>query len=180
MPVTLVTPGTQNYGEVFTRRWVVEVLLDLTGYTADRDLGSLHLVEPSCGSGAFLGPVVERLVASARTYERDFTSLGGAIRAHDLQTEHVDVSRALCRDLLIAAGASLSTAEELAAEWIKHADYLLSKVEDNAADVVIGNPPYIRYDDLPDDLRRGTAAHGQPCAVGVISTSGSSNGRCDC
>jgi adenine-specific DNA-methyltransferase len=42
--------------EVFTRRWVVEVLLNLTGYTVDRDLGSLHLVEPSCGSGAFLGP----------------------------------------------------------------------------------------------------------------------------
>jgi hypothetical protein len=28
----------QNYGEVFTRRWVVDVLLDLTGYTIDRDL----------------------------------------------------------------------------------------------------------------------------------------------
>jgi hypothetical protein len=47
---------------------VVEVLLDLTGHTADRDLGSLHLVEPSCGSGAFLGPGVERLIASAASW----------------------------------------------------------------------------------------------------------------
>jgi hypothetical protein len=30
----------QNHGEVFTRRWVVEVLLDLTGYTVGRDLVS--------------------------------------------------------------------------------------------------------------------------------------------
>lgn len=28
-----------NYGEVFTRRWVVDTLLDLTGYKADADLG---------------------------------------------------------------------------------------------------------------------------------------------
>lgn len=48
------------YGEIFTRRWVVESLLDLTGYTADQDLGAMRLLEPSCGSGAFLGPIVER------------------------------------------------------------------------------------------------------------------------
>ncbi len=145
-------PGIQNYGEVFTRRWVVEVLLDLTGYTADRDLGSLRLVEPSCGSGAFLGPIVERLIASTQSYEREFSSLGDAIRAYDLQAEHVAVSRALCRDLLIAAGAPGSTAEALAEKWIDHADFLLHEVSGSAADVVIGNPPYIRYDDLSDDL----------------------------
>ena len=43
------------------------VLLDLIGYTADRDLGTLHLLEPSCGSGAFLGPAVERLIKSAQS-----------------------------------------------------------------------------------------------------------------
>ena len=50
------------YGEVFTRRWVVESLLDLTGYTTDKDLGVLRLLVPSCGSGALLGLFVERLI----------------------------------------------------------------------------------------------------------------------
>lgn len=149
--MTLVASDVQHCGEVFTRRWVVEVLLDLTGYTTDRDLGSLHLVEPSCGSGAFLSPVVERLIASAQTYERDLASLGGAIRAYDLQAEHVKVSRELCRDLLITNGAPVSIAEALADEWINHADFLLPEIDDRAADVVIGNPPYIRYDDISDD-----------------------------
>ncbi len=63
--MTVAAPASQNYGEVFTRRWVVDVLLDLTGYTVDHDLGGMHLLEPSCGSGAFLGPAVERLIASA-------------------------------------------------------------------------------------------------------------------
>jgi hypothetical protein len=53
--VTRVVPGVQNHGEVFTRRWVVEVLLDLTGYTADGGLGSLRLVEPfPAGSSSFV------------------------------------------------------------------------------------------------------------------------------
>lgn len=150
--MTLAARGIQNYGEVFTRRWVVEVLLDLTGYSAERDLGLLHLVEPSCGSGAFLGPVVERLIASAKIYKRDPASLGDAIRAYDLQAEHVDASRGLCRSLLITAGAPESTAEALVEEWIDQADFLLAEVSDKSADVVIGNPPYIRYDDLSDDL----------------------------
>jgi adenine-specific DNA-methyltransferase len=71
---------------------------------------------------------------------------------------HVEVSRALCRDLLIGAGASEKLAAQLADGWIRHADFLLSGVDlfsdDDvpAPDVVIGNPPYIRYDDFPEAL----------------------------
>lgn len=139
-----------SYGEVFTRRWVVDVLLDLTGYTADRDLGGAYLIEPSCGSGAFLGPAVERLITSASSLGRDLTTLADAIRAYDLQPEHVRTSRALCRDLLVAAGAAEPTATSLAATWVRHADFLLDDMGDREADVAIGNPPYIRYDDLDD------------------------------
>jgi adenine-specific DNA-methyltransferase len=78
----------QNPGEVFTRRWVVEVLLDLTGYTADRGLGQVTLLEPSCGSGAFLTVVLERLIASAQGHGTHLASLGDAIRAYDLQAGH--------------------------------------------------------------------------------------------
>jgi len=154
--VTVEAPGIRNYGEVFTRRWVVEVLLDLTGYTTDRDLSQLRLLEPSCGSGSFLGLAVERLIASAKAHGRGLGSLGDAIRAYDLQAEHVQVCRVLCRDLLVAAGESAPTASALAERWVRHADFLLtgllSGIEDSPADVVIGNPPYIRYDDLADDL----------------------------
>lgn len=34
-------------GEVFTRRWVVETVLDLVGYTSDRNLAELRLIELS-------------------------------------------------------------------------------------------------------------------------------------
>lgn len=151
--MALTAPASrQNYGEVFTRRWVVDVLLNLTSYTVDRDLGALCLLEPSCGSGAFLGPAVERLVASAGEHRRALASLGGAIRAYDLQPAHVEASRALCHDLLIHAGAADETAAELVETWVRHDDFLLPAIEDAPADVVIGNPPYIRYDDLPEEV----------------------------
>lgn len=146
----------QNYGEVFTRHWVVDVLLDLTGYTIDRDLTALRLVEPSCGSGAFLGPVVERLVASAVAHGRDLATLGECVCAFDLQPEHVETSRDLCRELLGRAGASKEIAARLAEQWVHQDDFLLSGVgllahsDVPSADVIVGNPPYIRYDDLPE------------------------------
>jgi adenine-specific DNA-methyltransferase len=150
--VTFIGPDAQNFGEVFTRRWVVEVLLDLVGYTTDRDLGSLELVEPSCGSGAFLGPVVERLIESAKAHGHDLLSLSDSIRAYDLQAEHVEACRTLCRRLLVDAGVAVSTATELAEGWVCRADFLLPHSDGTTADVVAGNPPYIRYDDLPDEL----------------------------
>lgn len=149
-------PATRNYGAVFTRRWVVEVLLDLTGYTADRDLGGMYLLEPSCGSGAFLGPAVERLIASAQRRGRDLASLGDAVRAYDLQARHVEDCRMLCRDLLLAAGETAAAAAALAVRWVRRADFLFSdlfsEVEDRQTDVVVGNPPYVRYDDLAPDM----------------------------
>ncbi len=36
--------GRVEHGEVFTRRWVVEALLDLTGYTSERRLDQVVLV----------------------------------------------------------------------------------------------------------------------------------------
>lgn len=146
--MTSAASVVQNYGEVFTRRWVAEALLDLTGYTTNRDLSRMRLLEPSCGSGAFLGPAVERLIASAQGYGQDLSSLGDAIRSYDVQVEHVRICRALCRDLLTAAGESALAASALAELWVRHADFLLTGINDRPVDVVIGNPPYIRYDDL--------------------------------
>lgn len=162
--MSAVTPheATQNYGEVFTKRWVVDTLLDLTGYQTDRDLGGLTAVEPSAGSGAFLLPMVERLIASARRHNRDLRSLEGSIRAWELQSVNVQVLRAAVRQKLTRAGASELDAGRLSHAWIIEGDFLLPDGDDLLtagavqveADVVIGNPPYIRFDDLGDAIAK--------------------------
>lgn len=141
-------PGA-DYGEVFTRRWVVDLILDLVGYTSDKDLGAHVLVEPSCGTGAFLGPIVERLIASAEAHGRELSSLGGAIRAFDLLDANAERAHKAVADQLLQAGHPEHDAEDLAAGWISSGDFLLHAHGAGNADYVVGNPPYIRLENIP-------------------------------
>ena len=136
-------------GEVFTRRWVVDLILDLCGYTADRDLARLQVVEPACGAGAFLGPIVDRLIASCERFDRDLLEAQHAIRAFDLLPEAVEASRRLIEGRLVGCGADPADAKRLAASWARQADFLLADLDDLEADHIIGNPPYIRLENLP-------------------------------
>lgn len=135
-----------EYGAVFTRRWVVELILDLVGYTEDRDLAGFRAIEPACGAGAFLGPMVERLSRSCRAHGRSIVEAAGAIRACDLQPAKVQASRRVVCEVLTAGGWPESDAAELAEAWVRHEDFLLSEREHGTADFVIGNPPYIRME----------------------------------
>jgi adenine-specific DNA-methyltransferase len=93
-----------DHGEVFTRRWVVDLILDLVGYTPDRDLATQVLVEPSCGTGAFVVPIVQRLIESSRAHGRDLRSLGPAIRGFDLLEANAERARKEAAFELTAAG----------------------------------------------------------------------------
>lgn len=75
------------HGEVITQRWVVEMILDLVGYTPDRDLAALRIIEPSAGTGAFLDAIVDRLLSSVSTHHRDaaVALAGRCISANELQ-----------------------------------------------------------------------------------------------
>lgn len=147
-------------GEVFTRRWVVELILDLAGYTAERDLAANLAVEPACGTGAFLEPMVSRLIESATSHGRDLSECLGAIRAFDLRPANVAIAQKLVVGLLADACVPLSRAERLAAIWVQESDFLLDTPDDLAADFVIGNPPYIRLEDVP---AARTAAYRRAC-----------------
>ncbi|WP_229812274.1 Eco57I restriction-modification methylase domain-containing protein [Lentzea flava] len=155
-------PSPVEYGEVFTRRWVVEVMLDLAGYTSDRDLAELRLVEPACGAGAFLLPAVERLLASIAATGRSVDEgLKTAIAAFDLQPQHVAHCREAIFALLQDRGVSREVSVVLARHWVRASDYLLSAqagadlinpgVQPDV-DVVIGNPPYIRIEEMDDEV----------------------------
>jgi hypothetical protein len=129
---------------------VVELILDLLGYTSDRDLGSLVAVEPACGSGAFIIPMVERLLRSACLRGRDPQELAGAIRGFDLLTTNILASRHAVRELLESRGGLASDeANDLASAWLARDDFLLMPFDEASVDVVVGNPPYIRLESVP-------------------------------
>lgn len=151
---TLHIDTTAEHGEVFTRGWVVDLILDLVGYTEDRDLAGLVAVEPACGTGAFLGPLVRRLSASCRAHGRSLADARPALRAYDLLGRNIAESRELARHVLVADGWSDRQADEALGNWLRVDDYLLTSCEGGSADFVVGNPPYIRLEEVPDARMR--------------------------
>jgi adenine-specific DNA-methyltransferase len=141
-----------EHGEVFTRRWVVDLILDLVGYTDEVDLAARVAVEPACGEGAFLVPMVERLLSSARRCGREWEEMRPAIRAYDVVQESVDRARKLVADVLVGAGFDEGEAISLARCWVRCGDFLLDRDEPEVADFVVGNPPYVRLEQI--DPRR--------------------------
>jgi adenine-specific DNA-methyltransferase len=138
-----------RHGEVFTHRWVVEAILDLVGYTPDKDLADLRIVEPACGSGAFLGAIAERLSASCRARGRTLLQAIDAIEAFDLLEHNVQASRELLTQQLVDVGWPAPDVDKVVCSWINQGDYLL-RAQLAPADFVVGNPPYIRLEDVPD------------------------------
>ena len=141
-----------EHGEVFTRRWVVELILDLVGYRAEEDLGGSVIVEPACGSGAFLAPIVGRLAESCARHERSLADMGPAIRGLDLLEHNVELARKAVTAKLLELGEPVEVAERLGQQWVAVGDFLLTEHGPHGlphANFVVGNPPYIRLEDVP-------------------------------
>ena len=138
---------------MFTKGWVVDLILDLCDYRPDLDLTKLRVVEPSVGSGAFLGPVLDRLLAAKAKHAEHgpWLALRECIRGWDLQVEHVEASKRLVLTRLAQAGCPRADAEWLADYWLHEGDFLLAEPM-QGADLVVGNPPYIRIEDIPAAL----------------------------
>ncbi|GIJ23480.1 type II DNA modification methyltransferase [Micromonospora lutea] len=151
MPLSAIPAESVEHGEVFTRRWIVDLILDLAGYTADRDLAALVAVEPASGEGAFLAAMAARVSASCRKHDRSLLDAKHAVRAFDLLAPNVAASRRLARDVFVEDGWPLPEAREVATAWVRQGDYLLDTHVDSGVDLVVGNPPYVRLEDVPAD-----------------------------
>ncbi len=145
-------------GAVFTKREVVALILDLAGYSERNGrLACRRLLEPSCGDGAFLAEIVRRLIGSERSQQGvvdwEDEVLADAVTACDLNRGFVDLARDQTTSLLVAEGCPQARAHWLADHWVRHADFLLTSWPDTF-DFVVGNPPYVRIEDLPPKVLR--------------------------
>lgn len=142
-------------GAVFTRSEVVAAILDLSGYTQDRPLHRMRLLEPSFGDGDFLLPAVDRLLAAYRRGVPDWSrardDLRDAVRAVELHSaSHGRAAQRLLQQLT-RAGLSPADAHALCDAWLICDDFLLCAL-DGEFDIVVGNPPYVRQERIPAAL----------------------------
>lgn len=148
--------GVEARGAVFTRREVVDFILDLAGYTPDKLLHQKRLLEPSFGGGDFLLPAVERLLAAWRIHGDGgsmFDALKDVIRAVELHRDTFQSTWCALVEYLTASDVSVQTANRLADAWLIQGDFLLAPLE-GQFDFVVGNPPYVRQELIPEALMR--------------------------
>ena len=139
-------------GVVYTKRWVVELLLDLAGYRSEDNLVDAIAVEPSrrCWPAAFLGAIIERLMDSCERLGRSLSDCGHSLIAYEINEESAARVRALSAGILRERNVEAAVAEHLADCWVRTGDYLF-EATGIKADFVLGNPPYVRLEDIPDD-----------------------------
>ena len=139
----------EKNGVVYTKRWVVDLILDSAGYLASEPLNEKLLIEPSAGDGSFLLGAVDRLVESCRIHGVSVCEARSSIAAFELDPQSVENARGAVYSRLLELGVADDESERLATSWVRCADYLLETGDYVArADFVVGNPPYIRLEDL--------------------------------
>jgi len=155
----LASAGVEERGAVFTRGEVVDFILDLSGYTADKPLHEARLLEPSFGDGDFLLRAIDRLLTSYKNHggkmpERD---LARSICGVELHHATFEKSKAAVISFLGERGIASRDAQGLANAWLHQGDFLLAEL-DGSWDYVVGNPPYVRQELIPqvliDEYRR--------------------------
>ena len=158
-----VHPGPAVHGEVFTRGWIVDFILDLVEYRQDRDLAALRLVEPACGAVAFLEVVARRVSASCRAHGRHLAEAGSAVRAFDLLERNVSTARDRVTAALLTDGWEKMVARRIAREWVRRGDYVLDDLHETPVDVVVGSDQGHRTTQSRDLTRLEIAQFGCTC-----------------
>lgn len=154
----IATGGSlEERGAVYTKSYIVEGILDLCFYNTERDLHKLRLLEPAFGNGDFLIVTVKRLIKSCKDKGIDpnqwLSKLQYAIRGIELHKPTYETTFLSVVGLLEKEGLCAIDANKLVSAWLKQDDFLLTRL-DECFDVVVGNPPYVRQERIPDALLR--------------------------
>lgn len=147
--------GETERGAVFTRPEVAAAILDLVGYTEDRPLHRLRLIEPACGRGDFFLPALDRLLAAYRsqggTPADAGRELAPALCAVEIHSQSLARTAEQAAERLRGFGMSARTIRALITAWLRCDDFLLAQLPESF-DFVVGNPPYVRIERVPPPL----------------------------
>ena len=94
--------------------------------------------------------MTRRLVESCRAHHSSIADATEAIRAYEIDPSSAADARENIRAGLIDLGVPPPTATSLANNWIRCEDFLEASLGFPIADFVIGNPPYIRLEEIPE------------------------------
>lgn len=150
----------KTHGTVYTPRWIVDLILDEAGFDGSRG----KITDPACGDGAFLSAAAERIIAASN-------KSGGALRKElESRIFGADIDAAAIDKCARRLSTLTSQAGIPEPRWnLRRGDILASGAAGDLYgrfDFVVGNPPYVRIQNLGEERRRALQRDWQLCAAG--------------
>lgn len=149
---SLIYKKRTNWGEhwtVYTNKDTVYFMLDQLDYKSENNLSSISILDPCSGDWVFIICCLERLLKSSRKYNFSFEKALEenflAIEIDEIKVQRLEEN---IKDFLNRNSISITNLQKI----IWSGDFLLKWIQ-RKFDIVIGNPPYIRYDNIPDVMK---------------------------
>lgn len=140
----------KELGQVFTPEHIVVTMLDRIGYQGAKII-ERTLLEPSCGEGVFLLEAARRLIQvgkqSGLTPEDIAALLEENLHGIDCDQDVLDTAKGRLDELALAEGLPN-------VQWTLIKGDALTYNPDRYYDYVVGNPPYIRVHNMPQEMRQ--------------------------
>ncbi len=129
-------------GRIYTPNYIVCNILDLVGYQGD--IRKKHVMENSCGDGAFLKEIVRRYCEAFQ---------GDDVRELQSELEEyihgIEIDEAECQKCIANLDALVSVYGIENVSWdIRCGDAMMIEDYNGKMDYVLGNPPYVRVHNL--------------------------------
>ncbi len=140
-------------GQVYTPNWIVCEILNLINYKGENILQK-YILEPACGSGAFLCEIVKRYIQTARKNNicesQIITELETYVYGVELDTQ------AFCRAIENLNNITKKQGIRKKIVWnlFNENTLFFYKKNNSKFDFIVGNPPYIRIHNLDFETRK--------------------------
>lgn len=141
-------------GEVFTNPDIVKFMLKTCGITDSILQENTTVLEPSCGQGEFVLEIarilVDRLSRTSNSNIIRAECFSNLVSAYDISSKNIQIAKNNTASVLSTFFSS-EDAKMLVNAWYRNEDFLLS-ITPNSFSHVIGNPPYVRIENIPKNL----------------------------
>lgn len=126
---------------IYTAGPIIDELLDAVGWPHQRR----RLLDPSAGDGSVLVQAIAKLAPPPD----DFVAMKRIVGIEFMESA-AEVARWRVSTALMGIGWSKASAVRAAETSVVSADFLFEQDRYGGFDLIVGNPPYLRYSRLPD------------------------------